>query len=175
MKKIMVFITLMILTIGTYNTVFAADFTEMPMTMNCEQENTHAEFEMYEIKMEIDMEDNLSGNEIEPYKTITGSSGVSTIDYMESASMITWSVKPNTVLNYSFAGAMKIIDESTAKVVGWEDLLIAGSGRLGGEVDLYDFDLTRGHSYRAVLTGTAVDTAGNNYYVSSGAYLPFTY
>ncbi|MGN0136108.1 hypothetical protein [Anaerotignum sp.] len=143
---------------------------EEPITVRDEETNLYAEFEMIQIEENQDIDVG-----IEPYKTITGSRGISTINYMSSASMITWSVKPDTVLPYTFSGAMKIFDEDTGKRVGWEDLYVAGTGKLADEVDLYQFNLKKGHLYRAILTGTAVDGAEEIFYVPSGAFLTFVY
>jgi len=171
MKRIATLVVLTCLIVGTSSTAQVFAEQAEPVVIYNDQADAFVEFDM----IQIEGNGEFSDTGIEPYKTIPGSRGVSTIDYMESFSMITWSVKPDTSLPYTFSGAMKIFDDDTGKRVGWEDLEESGMGRLAGEVDLYGLGLKRGHSYRAVLTGTAVDGAGEMFYVPSGAFLPFKY
>lgn len=121
--------------------------------------------------------DAISNNEngITPYLTITGNGGSCTLDYMSSGKYVAWSVKPATLLTYTFAGEINIYTYSTGAYKGTGLCSGFGVGTESGIVDVSGMKLRSGVKYKAVFTGTATDIAGNVFAVSSEAVLPFTY
>jgi len=88
-----------------------------------------------------------------------GSGGRSTIDYMSSAKLITWSVRPDTNWPYEFFGSIIFGGNASGSVSLWEQ----GFGYEGGEVS------AKGKGYcTATLTGTAYALNGNAYVVMPG-------
>lgn len=123
--------------------------------------------------------DAMSNNENEdgimPYLTITGDGGSCTLDYMSSGKYIAWSVKPATILTYTFAGEIDIYTNSTGAYKGTGLCSGFGIGTESGIVDVSGMGLRSGVKYKAVFTGTATDIGGNVFTVSSTAVLRFTY
>ena len=123
--------------------------------------------------------DAISNNEnedgITPYLTITGNGGSCTLDYMSSGKYVAWSVKPATLLTYTFVGEINIYTYSTGAYKGTGLCSGFGVGTESGTVDVSGMKLRSGVKYKAVFTGTATDIAGNVFAVSSEAVLPFTY
>lgn len=115
-------------------------------------------------------------SDISPYHTVTGPGGTSTIDHM-SGGFIRWSVTPLTLQNYTFTGTLEIISYSTGQVVGSTSLFgvadIITGFTTSGIVDLRQFSLKSGTSYKAKLSGTAIDADGTVYTVLPTASIHF--
>lgn len=102
-----------------------------------------------------------------------GDGGVSTLEYL-SLGYIHWSVTPNTVETYTFAGTVTIYSSSGAYIYS-ESCFAYGTGFQSGLVDLTGIGLKKGTLYKAKLTGQAVDSIGSVFTVADEAKLSFTY
>lgn len=167
MKKILTLILSIIMAIGTSSIIYASDEHELYGSPIAENSGVHNEFEMFIIEDGEDYD-----SEIQPFKTIEGPDGKAFLDYA-GAGYVEWSVRPDTMLPYVFTGSMKFFNNDTGKLLGMEDLYVAGVGRLGDGADAFQFNIKKGTEVRALLTGIAVDESGKKFRVSSGAYIIF--
>lgn len=109
------------------------------------------------------------------YSTFIGSGGKSTLDYMDSARCIAWSVSPATLEPYSFTGDIKIYDSITGALKGTLYCYSAGEGTTSNVANLSGLRLTSGRNYIARFSGDAVDILENQFFVSSNAKIAFMY
>lgn len=113
--------------------------------------------------------------QVEPRKTITGSGGVARLDYVKLGTQITWSIKPSTILPYTFAGTLKIYNTKKTKCYRTFNLYEAGVGTEGNDVFIGGLGLRKGSNYVAKLEGSAITVPVGVYWVSDDAELTFNY
>lgn len=166
MKKLFRLILSFILVISLSLSVHAAENTQSIDTEALGDVVTHREYSMI-------MQSNIN-NEIKPrYTVFDDIGGTTTLDYL-SGGYIHWSVRPNTVDYYTFAGTMEIRD-SNDRYIGSDSCFAAGTGFQSGLVDLSSMGLTHGKMYTAVFSGRAINTNGDVFTVVSSAQIPFMY
>lgn len=130
-----------------------------------------AEFEMFEKKEQKTVNE----DGIIAYSTFIGAGGKSTLDYMESARCIAWSVSPATLEPYSFTGYISIYDSITGAFKGTLYCYSQGEGTTSNIACLSKLQLTSGRNYIAKFYGDAIDILENQFIVSSNAKISFMY
>lgn len=166
-KKLLSLVCAFTMALSLNVTAFAAETAEVSPI------ETESSTESGVFGMDIVAVENQDG--IAPYKTIEGNGGVSTINYMSSGKYVAWSVKPATILPYTFVGEVTVTTYSTGALKGTGLCSEFGVGTESNIVDVAGMGLRNGVVYKATLTGIATDAAGNKFVVSPDAYITFTY
>ncbi len=111
--------------------------------------------------------------EIELYGTFEGNGGITTLDYLDDDRAIYWTVRPNTILPYSFLGEIHIYT-ILGKYIDFLSCGGEGIGELYGKEDVSWLQLANGH-YEAVFVGTATDALGTQFRVKDDSKIVFHY
>ncbi|QZY88646.1 hypothetical protein [Exiguobacterium acetylicum] len=99
--------------------------------------------------------------------SVTGPGGVSKLDYLSSAKLLAWNVKPATSWPYHFTGLVTFtgaIHDATA---------VSGTG-FGSEGDTINAKGSKGQFVYATLTGTAYALDGDKFVTMPGAGVGYT-
>lgn len=166
-KKISIAICSFIMVVSLNTTVFATETQLLTPNEYITQSESQNTFYM----------DAVSNNEdgVSPYLTIVENGGSCKLDYISSGKYLAWTVTPATSFAYTFIGEIRVYTSSTGAYKGMGLCTAAGVGSKSGIVDVKGMKLRSGVKYKAVFSGTATDTEGNLFTVSSAAVIPFTY
>ena len=114
------------------------------------------------------------GSGIMPFETFIGNGGSCTLDYMESGKHLAWSVSPDTPSSYTFTGEVTVKTQS-GSIIWSFPCEMGGIGTVSGTFYIRNIGLSNGTSYRAELSGTAIDSNGRVYNVVPDASISFVF
>ena len=99
--------------------------------------------------------------------TVTGPGGTSRLNYLSSAKLLDWSVKPATSWPYRFSGGITF----SGSISGYT--AVSGTG-FGTEGDTVNARGSKGQYVYASLTGTATDLDGGRFVTMPGVGTSYT-
>ncbi|WP_411348474.1 hypothetical protein [Paenibacillus sp. WLX2291] len=123
----------------------------------------------YSSKVELQCSLPNSAKSITPQTTCTANGGFARLDYI--AGGLRWEVHPRSILPYTFVGEIEIYDLRGGYVTSFP---LSGLGTPGSSVSntIGVGRLGQGH-YDAVLTGQAISTLGETFYVVPNCNVAF--
>lgn len=93
---------------------------------------------------------------------------------MESGKHLAWSVSPDTPSSYTFTGEVTVKTQS-GSIIWSFPCEMGGIGTVSGTFYIRNIGLSNGTSYRAELSGTAIDSNGRVYNVVPDASISFVF